>query len=485
MSLSSCELGAVIADLGPRLAGATLQQARACADEPGCVVLVLRAPGQTLALAISATSGATRLHLVADMPKQPSSPPALIMWLRRHAVGRRCAAIEQLDADRIVRLDFMGPELEPVALLAELTGRHGNLFAIAEGGSVATALLPNKSTLRRLRPGEPWRPPAAPPPDHGWLRDGWPATDPHAFVEAIYASKLAGTAFDHRRGALSAAVRRAERRASRKVQAIRRDLERIGQADEFRHHAELLQTRYGQVDRGAEHVMVTDWNTPDQAPVRISLDPSLDLQGNIDRLYSRYRRLQRGRATAEQRLGCAVDEAAELLQLLEDVETVDHDTLSDLEERAPRLRVRIAPPAKQSRRPNDAERLPHHTFMSRDGWRILVGRSSADNDRLTFGIARGNDLWMHAADWPGSHVIVVRPRGRDVPRSTLEDAAQLAAHYCRGRGDSSVAVRYTERKHVRKPRGAPPGRVSVAGARSIDVRPDDDLVAALFATRET
>ena len=129
----------------------------------------------------------------------------------------------------------------------------------------------------------------------------------------------------------------------------------------------------------------------------------------------------------------------------------------------------------------DAPRLPYHELRSSDGYRILVGRGARDNDRLTLHVARGRDLWLHARDFAGSHVVIPRPDTRPVPERTIEEAAQLAAWNSRGRTDSLVEVTLLERKHVSKPRGLPPGRVQLAaGGRTLLVRPDEALVQALF-----
>jgi len=89
-----------------------------------------------------------------------------------------------------------------------------------------------------------------------------------------------------------------------------------------------------------------------------------------------------------------------------------------------------------------------------------------------------------AEDWAGSHVIVPLSKGETVPRKTLEDAALLAAHFSKGKKDVVVAVRYTLRSNVRKPKGLPPGRVTVADARTLDVRLDSPSLNKLLQSRQ-
>jgi predicted ribosome quality control (RQC) complex YloA/Tae2 family protein len=115
-------------------------------------------------------------------------------------------------------------------------------------------------------------------------------------------------------------------------------------------------------------------------------------------------------------------------------------------------------------------------YRSSDGYEILVGRAAKDNDQLTFKVARSHDLWLHAADYPGSHVIVRNPaRGADVPHRTIIEAAQLAAHFSHAKRDAKVSVHYTPRKFLSKPKGAAPGLVRMSSFRSLLVEPREGV----------
>jgi predicted ribosome quality control (RQC) complex YloA/Tae2 family protein len=107
-----------------------------------------------------------------------------------------------------------------------------------------------------------------------------------------------------------------------------------------------------------------------------------------------------------------------------------------------------------------------------DGFVIMVGRSGAENDTLTFKVASPEDFWLHAAGSPGAHVVVRNPaRVRLLPERTLRAAAGIAAHYSGSRGEGKVEVHYTQRKHVHKRKGMPPGQVLVRKFQSIRVAP--------------
>ncbi len=107
-----------------------------------------------------------------------------------------------------------------------------------------------------------------------------------------------------------------------------------------------------------------------------------------------------------------------------------------------------------------------------DGWEVLVGRSAADNDHLTFGVAKGKDLWLHVAGgMPGSHVVIRNPSGDVVPRDVLESAAQLAAWYSKARNARRVEVHWCRAADVSKPRGMPAGKVQIKQFKKLKVVP--------------
>ncbi|HXO21232.1 MAG TPA: NFACT RNA binding domain-containing protein [Thermoanaerobaculia bacterium] len=111
-------------------------------------------------------------------------------------------------------------------------------------------------------------------------------------------------------------------------------------------------------------------------------------------------------------------------------------------------------------------------FVSPDGMTVLVGRTAADNDVLTFKIGTPRDFWLHVAGESGSHVVVRNPDGLDrLPRETLRFAASLAAGYSKARDGGRVAVHVAACADVHKPRGLPPGKVVLDRYKSVDASP--------------
>jgi hypothetical protein len=121
---------------------------------------------------------------------------------------------------------------------------------------------------------------------------------------------------------------------------------------------------------------------------------------------------------------------------------------------------------------------------SSDGFPILVGRSAADNDALTFRVAKGRDWWLHALGFPGSHVVVRNDAGGPLPPATLREAAWLAAHYSKARRQGQVEVAYVERKHVRRVPKAPLGQVTYSHGHSLWVDVGDVRLKRVLDIRE-
>ncbi|MET0753268.1 MAG: NFACT RNA binding domain-containing protein, partial [Pyrinomonadaceae bacterium] len=143
----------------------------------------------------------------------------------------------------------------------------------------------------------------------------------------------------------------------------------------------------------------------------------------------------------------------------------DEEVLAEFTSEKPvRLKVKLR--EKQAENFTGARR-----YTSSEGFEILVGKGSKDNDFLTFRVAKSNDLWLHAADYPGSHVVVKNPNRNEIPPKTLLEAAQIAAFFSKAKEQPKVAVHYTQKKFVNKPKGAALGLVSLASFKTILVEP--------------
>jgi predicted ribosome quality control (RQC) complex YloA/Tae2 family protein len=208
--------------------------------------------------------------------------------------------------------------------------------------------------------------------------------------------------------------------------------------------------------------------------VHICVDPHKSAQENAQDYFRRYRKAKRGLAVQASR-GARLEQAAETSdqQLRELEQAPDPQTLQRCLEKLPRQLKLLARPG--SRCVHMAQRRARGAYLSTDGLEILVGQSAMHNEELTFKFARPQDLWLHAADYAGSHVIVRNPARREVPRRTVIEAAQLAAYFSGARAEGAADVRYTLCKYVQKVKGAAAGQVRLQRFNTIRVAPQKSV----------
>jgi len=243
---------------------------------------------------------------------------------------------------------------------------------------------------------------------------------------------------------------------SRTVEKLRDWLDGSGDEERLRHHADLLLIHQSDLPEKASSVRVNDPAT--DTAVEIRLDPSLSAVENAQRFYQRSKRLRRGRPHVEKRLR-RIEREVEALREAMDAFDAGEGLPADAERFLPaeaRTEATVSAPARR---------------FTIDGYRVLVGRNAAENDRL-LREAAPDDVWMHARRVAGSHVIVRRGGRGEIPRSVLVEAAKLAARYSKAKGERRVEVSMAAAKHVRKPKRAPAGLVIVDHEDTLTVDPE-------------
>ncbi len=267
---------------------------------------------------------------------------------------------------------------------------------------------------------------------------------------------------------------RERRRVRRKLKRLRQHLERTARADRMRDDASLILASLHLIDPGATEVELVGF---DGAPRTIVLDPARKPQEHANALFRRASRLERGAVTLRDRIR---DAEAELARI-EDLRKREQDgdlTPEEIAAFTPAPPARSAPRATAGARPASAA-LPYRSYTSSGGLEIRVGRGARRNDDLTFHHSRPADVWLHARHGAGAHVILRWTNPDRPPAADLQEAATLAANHSRARASATVAVDWTRRKWVRKPRGAAPGAVVPDRVQTVFVSPDPALTERL------
>ena len=281
-----------------------------------------------------------------------------------------------------------------------------------------------------------------------------------AGASALLRGRLRGARFDRRRRALVESAGREARRAAQLLAHLEEDLRGLPAAEELRRQAEaLLAAPEAQAQDGV--VAVPDPYAP-EVILRVPVDAAAGPHASADRLFAKARRIERARLQVQAR----IEEVRGQLARARAGEAAARAArgASDLDALAP------APPRPAGARPARGAGGVRH-YLSTRGLSILVGRGGRENHHLTFAVARPEDLWLHARDLPGAHVIVRDPEGR-AAADDLREAAEVAAFFSDAAGQAQVDVHVTRRKHVRPARGGG-GRVIVGHSETLRVTPRD------------
>ncbi|MDR1569346.1 MAG: NFACT family protein [Oscillospiraceae bacterium] len=373
--------------------------------------------------------------------------PASARELAYRAVGDAGAYIDSIDrlaaADSLCELLRRIPDLAEPTLLLNENGTPIDAFAFVQASLPAALQRPCQSLSEAM--------------------------------DACYAGRDARERMSRRTQALRKTLDNAIERAEKKLAIQSEAIARQDEIERLQNLGELITANLYRIPKGAASVTLEDYHLPDSPPALVPLDEQLTPAANAQRFFKQARKLRAAsNAAAEQK------RATEDTLLFLTTQRLDLDNCTDeseLEEvRAQLIRAGVV---RQDASRKKARKLPPskpYKFRSSDGIDILVGKTSAQNDRLTAD-ANGEETWLHAKDMPGSHVII-RHIG-EPPAATLREALMLAAWYSKGRGSSNVPVDFTLRKHVKKPGGSPPGFVIYTHQRTRTVTPDERAVQAL------
>jgi predicted ribosome quality control (RQC) complex YloA/Tae2 family protein len=299
-----------------------------------------------------------------------------------------------------------------------------------------------------------------------------------AAMEAFYARIEAtrprrGDTLALERKSLLASLERASRSAERRIAGLRHQLDIArSEREPLRRVGQALLAQQRDIVPGAGEVMVDG-----QA---FELDPRLSAVENAQAYFARYRKAREAEERVPQLLQEAqtiADHLANLRALVELADGVDAI-------RALRREVGLATggrPPRSGGSKQGQRSAPYRKIALGPGWEALVGSSAEGNAWVTFDLAGGDDLWLHARGVPGAHV-VVRTGGREPPEAVVQRAAQVAAEQSSARGAAAVEVDVARRRYVKKIPGGPPGLVRYTHERTVRVTPRSaqDMASSLL-----
>ena len=302
-------------------------------------------------------------------------------------------------------------------------------------------------------------------------RIGEPFTSLSDLLDTYYKDKAER---DRVKQQASELIRRVENELQKnrhKLKKQEKELLATDNAEEFRQKGELLTTFLHQVPNDQDQVILDNYYT--NQPITIALDKALTPSQNAQRYFKRYQKLKE----AVKYLTELIEETKATILYLESVETVLNQ--AGLEEIA-EIREELIQTGFIRRRQREKihKRKKPEQYLASDGKTIIyVGRNNLQNEELTFKMARKEELWFHAKDIPGSHVVI---SGNLNPSDEVKtDAAELAAYFSKGRLSNLVQVDMIEVKKLNKPTGGKPGFVTYTGQKTLRVTPDPEKIVSM------
>lgn len=258
-------------------------------------------------------------------------------------------------------------------------------------------------------------------------------------------------------------------RTSKKYDILRKQLKDTEKRDKFKIYGEMLQAYGHEIKQGDKKITVINYYTNEE--LTIPLDENLTPVENANKYFNKYNKLKR---TYEASLKLVEESKAaldHLLSLQNSMEmAISEADLAEIKEEMIMAGLLKAKQGKKTGVKQEKSRPMH--YISSDGFHMYVGKNNLQNDRLTFKMAGAKDLWFHAKEMPGSHVIVKLEGAEDVPDATYEEAARLAAFYSTGKTSPKVEIDYTRRGNLKKPLKANPGYVIYHTNYSMVALPD-------------
>lgn len=257
----------------------------------------------------------------------------------------------------------------------------------------------------------------------------------------------------------------------KKLKKQEKELQATENAEEFRQKGELLTTYLSMVPNNQDQVELDNYYTNEK--ITIALDKSLTPNQNAQRYFKKYQKLKE----AVKHLTGLIEETKHTIAYLESVETsLSHASISDIAD----IREELVETGFVKRRTKDKrhKRKKPEQYLASDGKTIImVGRNNLQNDELTFKMAKKGELWFHAKDIPGSHVLI---KDNLNPSDEVKtDAAELAAYYSKARLSNLIQVDMIEAKKLNKPTGAKPGFVTYTGQKTLRVTPTEEKINSM------
>jgi predicted ribosome quality control (RQC) complex YloA/Tae2 family protein len=469
MSLNWKEINYVLSELD--LEGAQIQRVSQSAYD--ILHLQIRCRGKTRILLIALSPGACRLHETFRTGIKAEKPLRFAEFCKSRIVNGRIEGAEQLGDNRIVRILIRRGESR-YRFYVRLWSNAANCVVTDETGRVLDAM--RRSPKRGEISGGRYAPEETLPRQSGTGAEEYVLRDldgEGSFNERIdrwYTEHGGALSLDALREQARKSFEGSMGRIAASLEKLRAKAADYGAAEKLREYGDIIMAGQGSIRGGDEWLETENFYTG--KPIRIRLDPQKSPAASAEGYYEAYKKAKKGLAEVEAEIAAGEAELKRLKETLKEA----------LEEPNP-LRLHRLIKTRGSRPPAAADAQRPGLSFRRKEWLIMVGRDAAENDELLRKHVRGNDLWLHVRDYPGSYVFIKGRAGKSVPLDILLDAGNLALFYSKGRGNGGGDLFYTPVKFLRRVKNGKRGQVIPTQEKNLHIRLDGGRLKELERCR--
>lgn len=293
-------------------------------------------------------------------------------------------------------------------------------------------------------------------------------------LDIFYHTKANRDRVQQQGGQLLHVIRKNLQRNKKKLKKLSNELKATENADEYRIKGEVLTTYLYQIKRGMTKITLPNFYDNNKE-ITISLSNQLSPSQNAQKYFKKYQKLKNAVTFVNEQIELTKKEVAYLEEIQTQIELATPADLNDIKTELQQESY-IKKKQQKSKHSSRVKINKPESFIASDGTEILVGKNNLQNEKLTLHTAKKTDIWLHAKNIPGSHVIIKSNNPSD---ETLFEAAMLAAYFSKFRSSANVPIDYVQVKNIRKPNGSKPGFVIYEGQKTLTVTPTEDFVLEL------
>lgn len=432
MSLTKVQVAALAAEL-ECLQGSKISSIQAIAPR----AFVFHVNGRRLLLSLQHPF--IRFHLSSlNYPEYEIPFTKALSETLRHC---RITSIRQLNDDRILEM-----QADSFRLIAELFPKSPNLYLTDSQQQILVSFHPVSETHYTL---------PKPPVSIDKSSIALSSQD----VEQLYTVQ-------EKRQQIQKFIQQRIKRNAKTEQACQEDLQRGLHWKQAQHEAELLQANFFNLKRGLNQIEVLDWEM-ENTPRTLSLDSTLEPKDQVARRFKQAKKLRLSTEPLQRQIEALRQERSKLESIFQTI--VDASSLDELSKIESSFSSNISAKKRAT-----ALALPYREFLTASGLKIWAGKNARSNEKLTFSHAKGSDWWLHAHNFPGSHIVLRVGKQQQPDDEALQDAIQVALAYSRAKDQGSAEVCVTQVKYVSRLGKGKEGKVQISKHKIIQTRFDPE-----------